>query len=109
MPQLFDRMSANTGLSLGSFFCTVKTMRWNLSVRCLSVLLFVAMSAGCSIKKYAINQVGDILASGGSIYESDEDIEFDGQALPFSLKLVESLIEESPKDEPWCAWVKSTL
>jgi hypothetical protein len=73
--------------------------RWNLFVRWIFVLLLVAMwamSAGCSIKKYAINQVGDILASGGSIYESDEDIAFVGQALPFSLKLIESLIDESP-------------
>ncbi|HXV62037.1 MAG TPA: TRAP transporter TatT component family protein [Vicinamibacteria bacterium] len=57
----------------------------------------IAASVGCSIRKYAINQIGDVLASGGSIYESDEDIEFVGDALPFSLKLVESLIEESPE------------
>lgn len=56
----------------------------------------MAGAISCSIRQYAIRQVGDILASGGSIYESDEDIEFVGEALPFSLKLVESLIAESP-------------
>jgi predicted anti-sigma-YlaC factor YlaD len=52
---------------------------------------------GCSVQKYAINKVGDALASGGSVYESDEDIELVGDALPFSLKLVESLLAESPR------------
>jgi predicted anti-sigma-YlaC factor YlaD len=40
--------------------------------------------------------VGDMLASGGSVYERDDDIELVGQALPSSLKLVESLLLESP-------------
>lgn len=52
---------------------------------------------GCSVQKFAINKVGDALASGGSVYESDEDIELVGDALPFSLKLVESLLTESPR------------
>lgn len=37
-----------------------------------------------------------MLAQGGSVYESDEDIELVGDALPFSLKLIESLLAESP-------------
>ena len=37
-----------------------------------------------------------MLAQGGSVYESDEDIELVGGALPFSLKLIESLLAESP-------------
>jgi predicted anti-sigma-YlaC factor YlaD len=60
-------------------------------------LLLVVLSGGCSIKKFAVNQVGDAIASGGSVYESDDDIEFVGEALPFSLKLLESLLEVSPE------------
>jgi predicted anti-sigma-YlaC factor YlaD len=60
-------------------------------------LLVWSLAAGCSLKKYAINQVGDLLASEDSVYESDDDIELVGEALPFSLKLVETLITESPR------------
>lgn len=64
----------------------------------LGILIVISsLTTACSIKKYAINQVGDILASGGSTYESDADIELVGGALPFSLKLVETLIAESPR------------
>jgi predicted anti-sigma-YlaC factor YlaD len=62
------------------------------------ILLAIVMfhTAGCSIRRVAINKIGDALASGGSVYESDEDLELVAGALPFSLKLVESLLAESP-------------
>ncbi len=63
----------------------------------IMLLAACAVNIGCSLKKYAINSVGDALASGGSVYESDEDMVLVGDALPFSLKLVESLLAESPK------------
>jgi predicted anti-sigma-YlaC factor YlaD len=66
--------------------------------RCFLIeAILVVSCSGCSIERYAINKVGDIISSGRSIYESDEDIAFVGDALPFSLKLVESLLEESPR------------
>ena len=52
----------------------------------------------CSVKKYAIRQVGASLNSGASVFESDEDLELVGGALPFSLKFVESLLAEVPND-----------
>lgn len=61
-------------------------------------LIALAASTGCSVKKYAIRQVGDSLNSGASVYESDEDVDLVGEALPFSLKLVESLLAEVPDD-----------
>jgi predicted anti-sigma-YlaC factor YlaD len=61
------------------------------------ICLWVMTCAGCSLKTYAINMVGDALASGNSVYETDEDIDLVGQALPFGLKLTESLLEQSPK------------
>lgn len=60
-------------------------------------LLLAPLVAGCSVQNYAIGKVGDALASGGSVYESDEDLELVGDALPFSLKLVESLLAETPR------------
>jgi predicted anti-sigma-YlaC factor YlaD len=61
------------------------------------VLAAALASGGCSVKTFAINRLGDALASGGSTYESDDDPELIGEALPFSLKLVESLLAESPR------------
>ena len=54
-------------------------------------------SGGCSIKKFAINKLGDSLANSGTTYAADDDPELIGQALPFSLKLVEGLLAESPE------------
>jgi predicted anti-sigma-YlaC factor YlaD len=63
----------------------------------LLLSLAVVTDAGCSLKTYAVNKVGDTLASGESVYETDDDIELIGQALPFGLKLTESLLAQSPK------------
>src|SRR5437867_2680191 len=54
---------------------------------------------GCSPKRYAINRIGDALANPGTTYASDDDPELIAQAAPFSLKLIESLLESSPKHE----------
>ena len=62
------------------------------------MLLVAPMGLGCgAIKRMAINQVGDALASGGSVYESDDDPDLVGEALPFGLKLMESLLSQSPR------------
>lgn len=53
--------------------------------------------AGCSVRRFAVNRIGDALAAGGATYESDEDLELVGGALPFGLKLIESLLAESPR------------
>jgi len=65
-----------------------------------SLLLLLAIAAGtsgCSIKKIAVNKLGDSLASGGTTFASDDDPDLVGEALPFSLKLMESLLAESPQ------------
>jgi len=63
----------------------------------LTVAMLIALAGqACSVRKFAINKIGDALAQGGSTYESDEDVELVRGALPFGLKLIESLIAESP-------------
>jgi hypothetical protein len=57
----------------------------------------VLVLAGCSIKKMAVNKMGDMLSSSGSTFESDEDPELVAAAIPFGLKLYEGLLAESPK------------
>ena len=64
------------------------------------LLLVVAFgSASCSIKKVAMNQLGDALSGVGTVFSSDEDTELVGDALPFSLKLMESVLAETPRHE----------
>jgi predicted anti-sigma-YlaC factor YlaD len=58
----------------------------------LSLLL-----SGCSIRRFAVNKVGDALAGSGTTFASDDDPELIKAAAPFSLKLMESLLDESPR------------
>src|SRR5713226_10679703 len=62
----------------------------------LLLILTLALN-GCSVRKFAINKLGDSLANSGTTFASDNDPEFVGQAIPFSLKLIEGLLAESPK------------
>jgi len=65
-----------------------------------SVILLLATTmamTGCSVRKFAINKLGDSLANSGTTFASDNDPEFVGEAIPFSLKLIEGLLAESPK------------
>jgi predicted anti-sigma-YlaC factor YlaD len=65
----------------------------------IAITLTVGLAlTSCSVKKYAIRQVGASLNSGSSVFESDRDVQLVGDALPFSLKLVESLLAEVPND-----------
>src|ERR1700723_2315346 len=80
-----------------AFFFTPKIWkRHRLSLAAL-LLVIAAATSGCSIKKIAVNKLGDSLASGGTTFTSDDDPDLVGEALPFSLKLMESLLAESPQ------------
>jgi predicted anti-sigma-YlaC factor YlaD len=67
------------------------------SRRLLALALLALLLPACSIKKIAINRLGDALASGGSTYASDDDPDLVGDAIPFGLKTMESLLAESPR------------
>ena len=62
----------------------------------MGFVLVLALS-GCSIKRMAVNKLGDALAGGGTTFASDDDPELVQAAVPFSLKLMESLLAESPE------------
>src|SRR5215831_6428120 len=65
-------------------------------VRALLLGLTFASATGC-VRRYAINKLGDALARSGDVYASDDDPELIQSAAPFSLKLIESLVTESPR------------
>jgi len=53
---------------------------------------------GCaSVKRAAVGQMADALAGGGSSYASDDDPELIREATPFSLKLMESVLAQTPE------------
>lgn len=63
----------------------------------LSLTVCVSASAGCSIKTMAVNTVASTLAESGTTFTSDDDLQLVGDAIPFALKLYESLLESVPK------------
>ena len=52
---------------------------------------------GCSARQLAVDAIGDALAQNGAAFAADDDPELVRAAAPFSLKLIESLIEQSPR------------
>jgi predicted anti-sigma-YlaC factor YlaD len=62
-----------------------------------STLIVLSFLPGCSVKKLAVDKLGDALANGGSAYASDDDPELVRAAVPFGLKTVESLLVEAPR------------
>ena len=76
-----------------------------MSVGAISKIVWLMMAglavigSGCSIKRMAVNKAGDALAGGGRTFASDDDPELVKAAAPFSLKLMESLLNENPRHE----------
>ena len=84
--------------------CAGGRQRWAVSSRAGwwrlgTAALLCALLAGCSIRKMAVNKLGNGLASGGTVFASDDDPELVKAAVPFSLKLMESLLAENPRHE----------
>jgi predicted anti-sigma-YlaC factor YlaD len=67
------------------------------SIRILLILFSLPYLCGCSVRKIAVKNLGNALAESGTTFASDNDPELVKGALPFSLKLIESLLVESPK------------
>jgi predicted anti-sigma-YlaC factor YlaD len=66
---------------------------------CLTTLCLAVIGPGCSVKRIAVNKVGDALAGSGTTFASDDDPELVKAAVPFSLKLMESLLSENPRHQ----------
>jgi predicted anti-sigma-YlaC factor YlaD len=60
------------------------------------IALLAVLSAGCSVERFATNKLAETLAASGTTYAADDDPELVGAALPFSLKLMESVLASSP-------------
>jgi predicted anti-sigma-YlaC factor YlaD len=60
-------------------------------------LALALLAPGCSVKKLAVNSLGDALAEGNSVFATDDDAELVWDAVPFGLKTIEALLEQSPR------------
>jgi predicted anti-sigma-YlaC factor YlaD len=67
------------------------------SMALAGLLAALLVSSSCSVKKMAINGIADTLASSGSTFASDDDPELIRDAVPFSLKLMESVLADTPR------------
>jgi predicted anti-sigma-YlaC factor YlaD len=55
------------------------------------------LTCGCSVERLAANKIADTLAGSGTAYASDDDPALVEAALPFSLKLMESALVQTPE------------
>lgn len=69
-----------------------------LTAAWLPLAVFPLLLTGCSVKKMAMNSVANSLSGGGTgAYLTDDDPILVGEALPFSLKLMETILLETPQ------------
>jgi predicted anti-sigma-YlaC factor YlaD len=66
---------------------------------CLTTLCLAVIGSGCSVKRMAVNKIGNALAGSGTTFASDDDPELVKAAVPFSLKLMESLLNQNPRHQ----------
>lgn len=67
--------------------------------RLLVLILLPLILASCSVKKMAVNSLADSLAASASTsLAEDDDLELVGDAMPFTLKLMEVLHDQAPEN-----------
>jgi len=68
--------------------------------RLIAVTCAVATFSACGLQqRKAVGMVASTLASSGDVFTRDDDLELVGDAIPFGLKLYESLLDSAPKNK----------
>lgn len=60
------------------------------------IFVIIIFASGCSLKRVATNEIANALASSGTTFSADDDPDLVADAMPFTLKLVESILAEMP-------------
>src|SRR5690242_17332897 len=63
------------------------------------IFIMVAASACGLVQRKAVGMVASTLAASGDVFTRDDDPELVGEAIPFGLKLYESLLDSAPKNK----------
>src|SRR3954466_4739379 len=79
---------------------TERRHRMLAASRSIALACAVVALPGCALVKHkAVGMVASTLASSGDVFTRDDDPELVGQAIPFGLKLYESLLDSAPKNK----------
>jgi predicted anti-sigma-YlaC factor YlaD len=71
-----------------------------VAARLTALACALAVSPGCALmKRKAVAMVASTLASSGDVFTRDDDLELVGDAIPFGLKLYESLLDSAPTNK----------
>jgi predicted anti-sigma-YlaC factor YlaD len=67
----------------------------------VAFLFLAVLAGGCSVEKMALNKVAGMLSGSSStdVFSSDNDPDLVGEALPFAIKLYESLLASLPSHD----------
>ncbi|MDR1210635.1 MAG: TRAP transporter TatT component family protein [Spirochaetaceae bacterium] len=67
----------------------------------LALGVLVAVLASCSLNRMVMKKAADMVSSGGSAsaFTEDNDIELVGDALPFAIKMYETLLASNPEHQ----------
>ena len=65
----------------------------------VSIVLVACLCTACSVKRTAVDVVGDAISGGSGVYASDDDPDLVREAIPFGLKTYESLLAVSPEHQ----------
>jgi predicted anti-sigma-YlaC factor YlaD len=77
---------------------SVQTARFRFAP--MMLLASVLAVPACSVKTFAVKTVANTLSETGDVFSRDNDPELVRDALPFALKLQESLLESVPRHAP---------
>lgn len=67
--------------------------------RRLAAPFLLAALAGCSLHQAAVNRMASALASSADVFEADDDPEFVRVAAPSTLKTIEMLLVQTPRNQ----------
>jgi predicted anti-sigma-YlaC factor YlaD len=68
--------------------------------RLFALICTLVVLPGCGMLRHkAVGMVASTLASSGDVFTRDDDPELVGQAIPFGLKLYESLLDSAPRNK----------